>query len=291
MVDDSGREKRSMLGRVVLWAAAASAILAGVKYIASGGLPGDAKPGLGAGPVPAVTAAGYPQDSARAVAVRAAAAYLTWDEAHPEDRERELKAVLAAGLDGRLGWDGRGAQVVTAAVPGAVEAGAGGRARVRVEVRVTSGAGPAWWVGLDVPVAVVAGGRLVVVQAPALVGIPAGAGPAPKPLQTVDDQPFSSSTRSVVDSFFSAWAAGTAGQVAAPGVEVPALPAGVVALGEVASWSAVAGAGADRRGVAEVVWRMGGGEVSQEYAVELTRVESARGAGRWQVAKVSGGGV
>ncbi|MFD8147368.1 hypothetical protein [Streptomyces sp. NPDC059708] len=268
--------------------AAAVVLAAAGKYIASGS-PDDGKSGE-ARPAPAATSAGYPEDSARAVAVRAAAAYLTWDEAHPEERERELSAVLAAGLDGRLGWDGHGAQTVTAAVPGAVEAGAGGRARVRVEVRVTSGAGPARWVGLDVPVAVAGGGRLVVVQAPALVGIPAG-GSAPKTTPPADDQPFSSATRSVAEGFFAAWAAGAAGQVAAPGAEVPPLPAGVVALGEVLSWSTLPGAGTDRRGVAEVVWRMGGGEVSQEYAVELTRVESARGAGRWQVAKVSGGGI
>ncbi|MDA5284765.1 conjugal transfer protein [Streptomyces sp. Isolate_45] len=235
-------------------------------------------------PAPGPTVAGYPEDGARAVAVRAARAYLTWDEAKPADRARELSALLAAGVDPQLGWDGRGAQAVGLVVPGPVTVGKAGRARVRVDAEITSGA--VRWVAVDVPVVVGGGGRLVVSGPPALLGVPEGAAIAPDPATRATDLPFSAATRAAVADFFKAWATGGAAQAAAPGAAVPALPAGVE-LRAVQAWEAAGGTGADRWGTARVVWGIGGGEITQEYRVALTRVESAR-AGRWQVAGITG---
>ncbi|MFD8025782.1 hypothetical protein ACFV6G_35885 [Streptomyces lavendulae] len=239
-----------------------------------------------AAPAPGPTAAAYPEDGARAVAVRAARAYLTWDEARPADRARELSAVLAAGVDPQLGWNGAGTQTAGLVIPGPVAVGKSGRARVRVDIEVTSGTGPARWVALDVPVVVSGSGRLAVSGPPALLGVPEEAVTAPDPSAHTGDPAFSAETRAPVTGFFRAWSVGGAAQAAAPGAVVPALPAGVE-LRAVQAWEAAEGAGADRWGVARVVWGVGGGEITQAYRVTLTRVESAR-AGRWQVAGISG---
>ncbi|WP_407841399.1 hypothetical protein ACE1OC_41250 [Streptomyces sp. DSM 116496] len=246
----------------------------------------DSAPAPHAVPAPGPTTAAYPEDAARAIAVRAARAYLTWDENKRADRAGELSAVLAAGIDPQLGWDGRGVQSAGLVIPGPVAAGKAGRARVRVDAEVTSGTGPARWLALEVPVVVSGGGRLAVSGPPALLGIPEEGATAPDPATRATDLEFSADTRTPVGDFFRAWSVGGAAQAAAPGAVVPALPAGVE-LRTVQSWDAAQGKGADRWGVARVVWGVGGGEITQAYRVTLTRVESAR-AGRWQVAGISG---
>ncbi|GAA3244943.1 conjugal transfer protein [Streptomyces lavendulae] len=246
----------------------------------------DPAPAPQAAPASGPSTSAYPEDAARAVAVRAVRAYLTWDEKQPAGRARELAGLLAVGLDPQLGWDGRGAQTAGAVVPGAVTAGTGGRARVRVEAEVMTGAGPARWLALDVPVLVGGGGRLVVSGAPALLGVPDGAAAAPEPTPRPADLAFSTQTRAAVTDFYKAWASGGGTQVTAPGTVLPALPDGVE-LRTVQSWEAAPGTGADRSGVARVVWAVGGGEITQAYRVTLTRVESVR-AGRWQVSGVTG---
>lgn len=246
----------------------------------------DSAPAPQAAPAPGPTTAAYPEEAARAIAVRAARAYLTWDESKRADRAGELSAVLAAGIDPQLGWDGRGVQSAGLVIPGPVVVGKGGRARVRVDAEAVSGTGPARWVALDVPVVVGSGGRLAVSGPPALLGVPEEGATAPDPARRVTDLEFSTETRAPVGDFFKAWSVGGAAQAAAPGAVVPALPAGVE-LRTVQSWEAAAGKGADRWGVARVVWGVSGGEITQAYRVALTRVESAR-AGRWQVAGISG---
>lgn len=273
------------LGRMAFWVAAgAVGVLAAVGFRQVMAPHPESGPTGAPAPGPSVSA--YPEDAARAVAVRAARAYLTWDEGRPAERARELSGVLATGVDPQLGWDGRGVQAVGAVVPGPVTAGPGGRARVRVEAQVSSGSAPARWVALDVPVVVGGGGRLMVSGAPALLGVPGAPGSVPEATSRPADPEFSTLTRSAVADFFAAWATGGGGQVAAPGTVLPALPAGVE-LRAVQSWEAAPGSGADRSGLVRVAWAIGGAEVTQSYRVQLTRVESAR-AGRWQVSAISG---
>ncbi|GFN01423.1 hypothetical protein Sfulv_62330 [Streptomyces fulvorobeus] len=147
------------VGRIALWGAVGLLAAAGLRGLVA---PPPSPAGPQAAPAPGPTAAAYPEDAARALAVRAAHAYLAWDEAKPEDRARELAAVLAAGVDPQLGWDGRGTQAVGLVVPGPVIPGRAGRARVRVDAQIAPGAGPVRWVAVEIPVAVAGGGRLVV---------------------------------------------------------------------------------------------------------------------------------
>lgn len=269
------------LGPVAFWGMVALVAFAAAQSILA---PDDPAPQ--AVPAPGPTAAAYPEDAARALAVRAARAYLTWDEAKPADRARELSAVLASGVDPQLGWDRRGAQTAGLVVPGPVVVGKDGRARVRIDAQVSPGTGPARWVALDIPVVVGGAGRLAVSGPPALLGVPEEPAAGPEPSTRGVDLAFSTATRPAVDGFFRAWAAGGAAQAAAPGTAVPALPDGMELRG-VQGWEAAPGSGADRHGIARVTWAIGGGEITQAYRVQLTRVESAR-AGRWQVAGISG---
>ncbi|NYE44860.1 conjugal transfer protein [Streptomyces fulvorobeus] len=271
------------VGRIALWGAVGLLAAAGLRGLVA---PPPSPAGPQAAPAPGPTAAAYPEDAARALAVRAAHAYLAWDEAKPEDRARELAAVLAAGVDPQLGWDGRGTQAVGLVVPGPVIPGRAGRARVRVDAQIAPGAGPVRWVAVEIPVAVAGGGRLVVSGPPALLGVPERQAPGPEHPERPVDPAFSAATRTTVTGFFRVWASGGAAQAAAPGTAVPALPEGVE-LGRVQSWEAAPGTGPDRTGRAHVVWAVGGGEITQAYRVQLTRVESARAA-RWQVAGISG---
>ncbi|MEV7420675.1 conjugal transfer protein [Streptomyces sp. NPDC089919] len=273
----------SRLRKVAFWGVAGLVVV----IVARAALVPDAAPSPQVRPAAGQPATpGFPEDAARAVAVRAARAYLTWDQERAADRAAELAAVLAVGVDPQLGWDGHGVQSAGLVVPGPVTVGRAGRARVRVDAQVTSGAGPARWLALDVPVVVTGGGRLAVSGPPALLGVPEEPATAPEASDRPADLEFSTQTRAAVTEFFRAWAAGAAGSAVAPGTSLPALPAGVT-LGSVQGWDAVPGAGADRWGVARVVWVVGGGQVEQVYRVQLTRVESAR-AGRWQVAGISG---
>lgn len=272
-------------GQAALWCTAGAVCLlalVGVRSIFAS----HPAPAPQAAPASGPSTSAYPEDGARTVAVRATRAYLTWDETKPAARARELAGLLAAGVDPQLGWDGRGVQTAGAVVPGAVTAGTGGRARVRVEAEVLTGAGPSRWLALDVPVVAGVGGRLVVSGAPALLGVPDGAAVVPEPTPRTADLEFSARTKAAVTDFYRAWATGGGPQATAPGTVLPALPGGVE-LRTLQAWEAAPGTGADRSGVARVVWAFGGGEITQAYRVTLTRVESAR-AGRWQVSGITG---
>lgn len=104
----------------------------------------------------------FPVDEARAVATRYAVSYLNWDEANPDARPNLIALDLAAGLDTRAGWNGRGKQTADTAYPGEVKvdsAGVTAVVDVRVEVRSFTKRGQAWvagpysWERLSVPVA------------------------------------------------------------------------------------------------------------------------------------------
>ncbi|HET6989385.1 MAG TPA: conjugal transfer protein, partial [Kribbella sp.] len=105
---------------------------------------------------------GFPSDEARAVATRYAVSYLSWDEGNPDERPAQIGLDLAAGLDSRAGWNGRGKQTADIAYPGQVKPDSNGvTAVVDVRVKVHSfvkrgsgwAAGPVSWERLSVPVA------------------------------------------------------------------------------------------------------------------------------------------
>lgn len=239
------------------------------------------------------------------------ALYLTWDAARPQDREAALAMDMAAGADVRQGWDRAGRQDVVDVAAGPVMSAGTDRARVRVDILVHThpaaagppgatmppaqpapGAPPAdgpRWVALDVPVAAV-GHRVVVTGAPGLLGLPAAPPAVPALPARPADSALGTETHDTVRAFFAA--AGEGGDVAAlaaPGAEVTPLPPGFVFAG-LRSWQVDTGGGETRTGTATVLWQVGGGQLTQVYRVEMTRVTSAAGQ-RWQVAAVRGGDV
>ncbi|WP_159452450.1 conjugal transfer protein [Streptomyces malaysiensis] len=283
-------------GRGLVWAVVILAAITGVRsWIVPPKAPAPA-------PAPTKSAPGYPSAEAQALAARFARAYLTWDEGEPTERAELLAAVLPAGADTQMGWDGKGSQEVLAVQPGAVSTGDDGQARVRVEALIqrsteappTKGKkkaptpGAAHWVGLDVPVVRTAG-RVIVTGQPGMVGIPARGPKAPELHAPQADTELSAATEGVVDRFLRAYSTGDTDTVTAPGASVPPLAEGVK-YKELTSWSADKGSGTDRTGTARVSWEISGAEIEQTYRVELTRVSSAD-AQRWQVTAVRGGTV
>ncbi|MBT2482921.1 conjugal transfer protein [Streptomyces sp. ISL-94] len=298
------------LGRGLLWAVVALAAVTGVRAWV---VPPKAPTAASA---PAQAAPSYPTADAQATAARFARAYLGWDEARKEERAALLASVLPVGADSTMGWDGKGRQEVLAVQPSTVTPGAAGRALVRVDVLIRSGApagpsagpspspvpGPsadspaggttpraepgARWVGLDVPV-VQASGRFAVTGRPGLVGMPTAGAKLPDTPAVETDAELTGQTKSTVEKFFAAYAGGDTESVSAPGAQLPALPQGI-AFKALVSWSVDVSGNADRSGTAQVSWALGGATVEVAYRVKLTRVSSS-GAQRWQVADIRGG--
>ncbi|MFE0654369.1 hypothetical protein ACFVZH_38125 [Streptomyces sp. NPDC059534] len=283
----SGARFAKRLGRGVLWTVVALAAITGVRsWVVPAKAPAPAAaPPVQAGPT-------YPDNEAQAVAARFARAYLAWDETKAPERAALLAAVLLAGADTAMGWNGHGRQDVLTVEPGSVTPGKYGQARVRVDVLIQApgaktAASPARWVGLDVPV-VETSGRVVVSGRPGFVGIPTDGPRAPEIPAPEADAELSSQTTATVGKFFEALAgAGDVDAVTAPGAKVPPLPGGVT-YKALTSWTVDIGTGADRTGTAVVTWALGSATIEQAYRVELTRVSSAD-AQRWQVAGARGG--
>ncbi|ARZ69187.1 hypothetical protein SMD11_3554 [Streptomyces albireticuli] len=314
--EKSGAKFAVKAGRGVLWGVVALAAITGVRsWIWT---PEPTKQA----PVTVDSAPDYPVQEAQAVAARFARAYLGWDEADPQARSLALARDMPKGADTTRGWNSKGRQEVLAAQPGTVSLLADKHARVRVDVLVKSDAltGDAKkddakkddakkdekkddkakkddkdkketrpapvWMGLEVPVVQTAG-HIVVTGQPGIVGVPTEGPSAPQPSAKSTDLEFADKTRATAEEFFTKYAAGEPGSVAAPGVSIPALPQGMT-LGALRTWTVEDGSGTDRTGTAVVTWQVGGAELEQTYRVKLTRVSSAK-AERWQVAEVHGG--
>ncbi|MGW0703028.1 conjugal transfer protein [Streptomyces sp. NPDC002867] len=231
-----------------------------------------------------------PEAAAQQVAARFARSYMTWNEKDPKSREKELAADLPKGADAQVGWDGQGVQLVAQSIPGEVVQTSPRRARVSVDVRVSSTAGTGTkartvssWRRLQVPVGV-SSGRVLVTGQPALVGVEQPVDwrePEPPTADTV----LSGTTRTPVENFFKAWVAGTADQAAAPGAQIGPLGSDLH-LQSLDTWTVHSGSGSRRTGVASVRWKLAGAELQQTYRVTLAEVR-ADGASRWQVWHVS----
>ncbi|WP_433021229.1 conjugal transfer protein [Kribbella sp. CA-294648] len=239
---------------------------------------------------------GFPTDEARAVATRYAVSYLNWDETNPEARPAQIGLDLAAGLDARAGWNGRGKQTADKAYPGEVKIDSGGVVAVvdvRVQVRAftrsgrTFVPGPYTWQRVSVPVARTAS-RVVASGPPTYVADERAALPENMPEARVPDDDLTAATLKDAEAFFSAFAESDAKveAVAAPGAAIHSLN-GVVKLGDLKSWQVYAGDDNERRATAAVTWD-GAGDTTldQTYSLTLRRTVAADGAQRWQVAAV-----
>lgn len=243
-----------------------------------------------------VSQTGFPADEARAVASRYAVSYLNWDEATPDTRPAQIGLDLAAGLDTRAGWNGRGKQTAGNPYPGEVKVDAGGVVAVvdvRVQIRVFTKSGksylpgPYTWQRVSVPVARTAS-RVVASGPPTFIADERVALPENMPEAGVPDDDLTAVTMKDAEAFFSAYAESDAKveAVTAPGAAIRSLN-GVVKLGDLKSWQVYTGNDNERRATAAVTWD-GAGDTTldQTYSLTLRRTVAADGAQRWQVAAV-----
>ncbi|MEU9646224.1 conjugal transfer protein [Streptomyces sp. NPDC048188] len=290
--EKSGTRALATTGRIALWSVVALAAVTGVR---SWFWPNEPAP---APPVTVDQKPTYPVQDAQAVASRFAYSYLTWDETDPDQRAKALARDMPKDTDTSAGWNAKGQQTVLLAQPGEVDELGGKRARVHVDVLVSSPGEPSKdkkkapapaerkWVGLEVPV-LYTSGRIVVTSEPGIVGVPTSGPSVTDQTTAQSDVELSAQTQSTMETFFTEYAKGEADSVTAPGASVPPLPSGITFQG-LQSWNVDQGKGSDRVGTAVVRWQIGAAELEQTYRVELTRVASAA-AERWQVAEVHGG--
>jgi hypothetical protein len=243
------------------------------------------RPFAGGRPAPAATSptAGYPREPAKAFAVRFAMAYLTFDGAHPDARQRALAAYLPDGGDPALGWDGNGKQTALEGVSAGIQVESANRALVTVAVLVDQER----WIYLAVPVVSDQGG-LAISAAPALVPPPGRASWQQPSNAASDDQDstLSSQLRPSLTAFFRAYASSTGSELAyyaAPGAQIQGL-GGEVALGELSDLSVARGGSEGREAVAMVRWldRRSGASLTEGYRLRLVQVD-----GKWLVGQVS----
>ncbi|TCO35542.1 conjugative transposon protein TcpC [Kribbella steppae] len=239
---------------------------------------------------------GFPADEARAVATRYAVSYLNWDEANADARPAQIALDLAAGLDSRAGWNGRGKQTADRAYPGEVKVDSGGVTAVvdvRVEVRPYTKRGGAWvagrysWERLSVPVARTAS-RIVASGPPTFVPDERAALPDNMPEAGAPDDDLTAATLKDAEAFFAAYAESDnkVSAVTAPGSTIRSLN-GSVKFGELKDWQVFTGNDDERRATAAVTWD-GAGDTTldQTYTLTLRRTVATDGAQRWQVAAV-----
>jgi hypothetical protein len=238
----------------------------------------------------------FPVDEARAVATRYAVSYLSWDEDNTDARSAQVELDLAAGLDSRAGWNGRGKQAADRAYPGEVKIDSSGVTAV-VDVRVqihsyvkrgkTWAAGASSWERLSVPVARTAS-RVVASGPPTFVPDERAALPDNMPEAGVPDDDLTAATLKDAEAFFSAYAESDnkVSAVTAPGSTIRSLN-GAVKFGELKDWQVYTGNDDERRATASVTWD-GAGDTTldQTYTLTLRRTVATDGAQRWQVAGV-----
>jgi hypothetical protein len=239
---------------------------------------------------------GFPADEARAVATRYAVSYLNWDEADADWRPAQISRDLAAGLDTRAGWNGRGKQTANAAFPGEVKVDSGGVTAVvdvRVQVRAFTKSGRGFvpgaytWQRVAVPVARTPS-RIVASGPPSFVPDERAALPDNMPDAGTPDDDLTAATLKDAEAFFSAYAESDAKveAVTAPGAAIRSLN-GVVTLEKLKDWQVYIGNDDERRATASVTWDgTGDTTLDQTYSLTLRRTVAADGAQRWQVAAV-----
>jgi Conjugative transposon protein TcpC len=262
--------------RVLLVAALGLLLLLGLRDVV--------RPFVAGRPAPAPTSptVGYPREPAEAFAVRFAMAYLTFDGAHPDARQRALAAYLPDSGDPALGWDRSGKQTALEGVPAGIQVESANRALVTVAVLVDQQR----WIYLAVPVVSDQGG--LAVAAPALVPPPGRASWQQPSSITSDDQDstLSSQLRPSLTAFFRAYAASSASELAyyaAPGAQIQGLD-GEVELRELSDISVLQGSTDQRDAVATVRWldRHSGARLTEGYRLRLVQVD-----GKWLVGEVS----
>jgi hypothetical protein len=238
----------------------------------------------------------FPADESRAVATRYAVSYLTWDEDSPDARPAQIGLDLAAGLDSRAGWNGRGKQTADVAYPGEVKADSNGitavvDVRVRVHTFTRQGrgwkTGPVVWERVSVPVARTSA-RVVASGPPTFVPDVRAALPDNMPEAGAPDDDLTAATQKDAEAFFGAYAESDnkVSAVTAPGSTIRSLN-GAVRFGALKDWQVYTGNDDVRQATAAVTWDgVGDTTLDQTYTLTLRRTVATDGAQRWQVAAV-----
>jgi hypothetical protein len=257
--------------RVLLGAAVVLVLLLGLRDIV--------RPFLGGQPrqQAADTSASYPRAAAEAFASRFAMAYLTFDSARPQQRQRALQQYVGPGEASTAGWDGQGRQTAVLALPAGIEVSDSAHALVTVAALVDGGR----WLYLAVPV-VTDGQGLAVSGTPVLLPSPALANAAQQGEVVDQDPALSAQLRPYLTAFLRAYAASSQAELAyyeAPGVELSGL-GGEVTLAGLDELGVEQPSGAQRSVVASVRWMdpASGGTLTQRYRLRLVQMD-----GKWLV--------
>lgn len=236
---------------------------------------------------PAPTASTAPIDTSAAAGVARATArdwlYLDSSQA------RQARLALTWKEPGKAGWSGQGTvSVVGEPTVMAIAVRSPHRIDVTVAVSVVAGKAddekaPRGQLGVRVPIQI-ANGTASVAGEPAIVGLP-------RPRAATDEEPFdndpemAAATRTGIERFLAAWAAGDTSTAAAPGASIPAPPKGLTSA-TLIDWKVRDGDGDTRTGKAKVTVKLGEAEITSIYTITFTKVISGT-ATRWQVTHIN----
>jgi len=275
--------------RVVAWAVLLVIGYRGVLAIIHGS--GSTTSGTAAAPA-ASPASTFPTTQAEAYALQFGSAYLNFSPATAANRASLLAAMLPAGADPQLGWNGVGTQTMQSEQVAAISVQGAHKAIVSLLAEIND----SQMIELGVPV-YTSGGRFVVTGEPALLPVPKAAVAPTAGSQSVDATAVSA-LQSQLPAFFRAYASGgqaTLSRFLVQGAQVTGL-GGAVTFNQLVSVTAPPG-GATRKITAVVSWKVptstettgtdAGGVVSAarlEMTYTMTVVEQD---GTWYVQSIS----
>jgi hypothetical protein len=184
--------------RVIAWAVLLVIGYRGVLAIIQG--PGSSS----SSPPPATATApddGFPVTVAEAYALQFGNAYLSFSPATASSRAQILSAMLPAGANSQLGWNGAGVQTVSSDAVAGIQVQSAHSAVVDL-LAVINGGTP---VELGVPV-YASNGRLVITGEPALLPLPRTANPPATPAVPSTDPTATQELQNQLPNFFRAYA-------------------------------------------------------------------------------------
>ncbi len=228
----------------------------------------------------------YPTQQASAYAARFAWAYLSWDQAKPQDRATALQPFFPGNSNLQLGWDGKGVQqVLGQPIPAGVKATDDQHAVVQLAVFLS----PGGWTCMQVGVFSPNGGQsLAITGYTAYVACPPTAA-VTVPEVTDEDTVVEAQLSPVLDSFFRAYGASSPDLqlTLATGSTITGLGGSVKlsSVDRVVVPALVAGGDPNRRvATVNVSWTTAsGGILAQSYQVSMVKAD------KWTVLSLSGG--
>jgi hypothetical protein len=228
----------------------------------------------------------FPTQQASAYAARFAWAYLSWDQAKPQERASALQPFFPGNNNLQLGWDGKGVQqVLGQPIPAGVNATDDQHAVVQLAVFLSPGGWMCMQVGVYSPNR---GQALAITSYTAYVACPPTAA-VTVPEVTDEDNAVETQMSPVLDSFFRAYGASSADLqlTLATGSTITGLGGSVKlnSVDRVIVPVLAAGGDANRRvATVNVSWSTAsGGILTQSYQVTMVKTD------KWTVLSLAGG--